>query len=439
MGIRDWGARRSLLLSGLTVLLLIVAAPVSAAERRSGDRVVIGVGEVVNDDLYVAAESVTIDGTVNGDLIAAASQVTINGAVEGDVLAVGQALVINGAVGDDVRMAGNAIQFGPNARVGDDMLGAASSVEQQRNATIGGDAYLAASQALLAGTTRGELQGAFAALALRGTVERDVNLVVGDRNDGYVVVPPTSGIGLAPAAVPAGLTIGDDARIGGKLNYTAAQQGSIASAARIADGVTRTPVATTTATVSNEWLIDLLRRYITLFALGALLLWLTPNWIGRLATTLRTQPLPSLGWGTLGFVGTIALLLIIPFVAILLMVLFGSLTLGGVAAIVFVLATAAWSALLTGFAVVVSYVVQIVVGLLVGRSLLGLFNPQLAEGRWGPLALGLAVYVLLRAVPVLGVLIAFAVTLLGLGAIWQWARARLGTRSAAPLALAPQA
>ncbi len=41
-------------------------------------------------------------------------------------------------------------------------------------------------------------------------------------------------------------------------------------------------------------------------------------------------------------------------VAILLMVLFGSLTVGGLAAIVFVLATAIWSALLTCFAAAVS-------------------------------------------------------------------------------------
>jgi cytoskeletal protein CcmA (bactofilin family) len=438
MRMRGTGARSWLGWGVIMVLLLIVVAPVSAAERRSGDRVVVGAGEVVVDDLYAAADTVTIDGTVKGDLIAAASQIVVNGTIEGDVLAVGQALVINGTVGDDLRAAGTAIQFRPRARIGDDALSAASSIEQQANGTIGGDAYLAASQALLAGMTHGELQGVFAALALRGTIERDVNVAVGARDGGVVIAPWTTGTGIATPAVPAGLTVDHGARIGGTLTYNSPQNATIDPAARIAAGVAYIPTPGDEPPASSMWLVDLLRRYLTLLVIGALLLWLTPSWIGRLSTTVQTQPLPSLGWGTLGFVGAIALLVLIPLVAILLMIVFGSLTLGGLAAIVLVLATAAWSALLTGFAVVVSYVVQVVVGLLVGRWLLGRVNPQWAEGRWGPLALGLAVYVVLRAVPILGVLVALVITLLGLGAIWQWARTRLAMRSAAPLTVAPQ-
>jgi hypothetical protein len=40
---------------------------VGAVNTRSGDRVVIGPNEAVDDDLYVVANEVVVDGTVRGD------------------------------------------------------------------------------------------------------------------------------------------------------------------------------------------------------------------------------------------------------------------------------------------------------------------------------------------------------------------------------------
>ncbi|HEY0607590.1 MAG TPA: polymer-forming cytoskeletal protein [Herpetosiphonaceae bacterium] len=415
------------------VAALLGAAPALAADRRSGERVVIGANEVIPDDLYVAANTIIVDGTIQGDLLAVGANVTINGTVEGDLMAAGQAVVINGTVRDDVRVGGMAIQFGPQAQIGDDVLGGATSIEQQAGSTFGGDAYLGGSQTLLAGTTRGSVEGGFAALELRGTVGRDVNVTVGGGDD-LVVMPWSPGVGIAMPAVRSGLTVDDGAQIGGKLSYTAPQDGQISAAAKVENGITRTPTPTTTALTTNpyHWLIDLLRRYVTLLAVGLLLLWLVPTWIGALGTTVRSRPLATAGWGAVGFLGTIVLLGLIPFVAILLMVVFGWLTLGGLAGITFVLGTAAFSTVLTGFAILVSYLVQVIVGLMVGRWLLGLIDPRWAEGRVGPLALGLALYVVLRAVPMLGILTALIVTLLGVGALWQWLVPRLRRGHPAP-------
>jgi cytoskeletal protein CcmA (bactofilin family) len=418
--------RGFMLVAVALVVALLGAAPAYAADRRSGDRVVIGANEVIPDDLYIAANTIIVDGTIQGDLLAVGASVTINGTVEGDVMAAAQAVVINGGVRDDVRVGGMAIQFGPQAQIGDDVLGGANSIEQQAGSTFGGDAYLGGSQALLAGTTRGSVEGGFAALELRGTVDGDMSVVVGGRDD-VVVMPWSPGIGIAIPAVRSGLTLDDGAKIGGKLSYTAPQDGQINPAAQIENGITRTPTTATTApTIAPyQWLLDLVRRYVTLLAIGLLLLWLVPSWIGALGTTVRSRPLATAGWGAVGFFGTIVLLGLIPVVAILLMVLFGWLTLGGLAGITFVLGTAAFSTVLTGFALLVSYLVQIIVGLMVGRWLLGLIDPRWAEGRIAPLALGLALYVVLRAIPGLGIFTALLVTLLGVGALWQWLAPRL--------------
>jgi len=59
---------------GLAVVLIVIlsmvlsAVSVLAFDARSGMTVTVASGEVVDDDLYVAAETITIDGTVDGDL-----------------------------------------------------------------------------------------------------------------------------------------------------------------------------------------------------------------------------------------------------------------------------------------------------------------------------------------------------------------------------------
>ena len=55
----------------VTLLTIFTVVPVLAFDTRSGATVTIPSGEVVNDDLYVAAETITISGTINGDLWAA--------------------------------------------------------------------------------------------------------------------------------------------------------------------------------------------------------------------------------------------------------------------------------------------------------------------------------------------------------------------------------
>ena len=106
-----------LIFSGLAVTLVAVlltffiSAPVLAADLRSADTVTVAAGEVVDDDLYVAGNTVVIDGVVNGDLWAFGSIITINGEVKGSIVAAGQTVSINGNVGHAVRLAGETLNY----------------------------------------------------------------------------------------------------------------------------------------------------------------------------------------------------------------------------------------------------------------------------------------------------------------------------------------
>src|SRR5215204_2942802 len=62
---RNDNAARLLVVAGLALLVSLIAASTAwAVETRSGDSVVIGPDEVVDDDLYVTANNVVIDGTI---------------------------------------------------------------------------------------------------------------------------------------------------------------------------------------------------------------------------------------------------------------------------------------------------------------------------------------------------------------------------------------
>lgn len=78
--------RRVGLMIALSLCIMLAGAiPISAAERRSGDGITINSEEIINDDLYVSGNTITINGTIKGDVLALGNTITINGVVEGDV------------------------------------------------------------------------------------------------------------------------------------------------------------------------------------------------------------------------------------------------------------------------------------------------------------------------------------------------------------------
>jgi cytoskeletal protein CcmA (bactofilin family) len=126
-----------MVLAGLLLVALFAVPTVRAFEGRGGDVVIIAAGDVIEDDLYVAAGEFTLDGTVKGDLVVVGSTVTINGTVEGDLTAAGQSVIVNGSVEDDARIAGFALTV--QGDVSDDVIAAGFSLEGREGSSVGGD------------------------------------------------------------------------------------------------------------------------------------------------------------------------------------------------------------------------------------------------------------------------------------------------------------
>jgi cytoskeletal protein CcmA (bactofilin family) len=427
------------LLSLVVLVLLVGLVAVSTAhamETRSGDRVEIGADEVVEDDLYVTANEVVVDGTIRGDLIAFGSTISVGGTVEGDLIAAGQSVEVGGQVDDDVRIAGQALLLDEGARVDDDLLAASLSLENDPDSVVGGTLMYAGYQALLQGTVTEDVNAVVNGLELGGEVGGNVDAEV-DGEDGG----PPAGVFAPQADIPtveAGLTLTDSATVGGNLTYESSTEAQIDPQARIEGEVTRSERPADeeeeeTYTFADA-VFDNLRSFVALLLVGLLLIWVAPNWVRRRAGTVLDRPLASLGWGVLSLVAFVILGLIILFVTLVLAIIFGLLSLGGLVAPIVVLGLLAEVILVLVFWISTNYLAQIIVSFLAGVLLVEAVRPGRGSGRVLPLVVGLILYVILRAIPVLGPIVGLAVVLLGLGTLfhWIWTKLRSGRATLPP-------
>jgi cytoskeletal protein CcmA (bactofilin family) len=167
---------RGAMVATLGLLLLIVSAtPGFAMDRRiAGDNknVTLQANETVDDNLFAAGDTVTIDGTVNGDLIAFARSVTIHGTVKGNVITAASNIEVTGNVEGSIVAAGQNIQI--DGKVGRNSVGFGQSFIIGKDATIGADAAGFGNPIHMNGTV-GHSFYAFGMTDIAGSVGRNVS------------------------------------------------------------------------------------------------------------------------------------------------------------------------------------------------------------------------------------------------------------------------
>jgi hypothetical protein len=370
--------------------------------------------------------------------------VTINGTVEGDLIAAGQSVIVNGSVDDDARIAGFALTV--QGDVGDDVIGAGFSLEGQEGSSIAGDVMYAGYQALLAGDIGGDLDAAGGAMRIAGAIKGDANVDVGGTDVGEEVPPFYTFVPNLPAvpSVPGGLTLDTGAKIEGDLSYTANAEAVLPGDAVAGDvdfnryvptetGVERRPTPSVAAT-AGRWFLRQFRRLVTLLLIGALMMWVVPDWTQKLAKTVETRTLPSLGWGVVAVAAFGVLMVLLIITTVVLTVFFGVVTLGGLAGRFATLGGIVTTATGFSFGLLWRYVTSIVIAVLLGQLIFRAFKSAAEQNRWWPMVLGVVILVIITAVPVLGWLARLGIVLFGLGAIWIWGRELLTSRRRDPAA-----
>jgi hypothetical protein len=223
--------------------------------------------------------------------------------------------------------------------------------------------------------------------------------------------------------IPSGLTLTETAQIGGKLTYRSAADAKIDPGATIAGRVTREdlPAAANQSPNVAYGIFWQLQRLLALGLVGWLLLRLTPGWTQTLSANVQSRPLPSLGWGIV----TVAVVLIVPIVVFALsipLLMIAGLFLPSLALPIFGIELLALFTLLIGFVIVASFVPPIVLSFLGGQWLISKLRPNRSVENWRILFMGLIVFVLLTAIPVVGNVFNTIASFLGLGALWLWWR-----------------
>ncbi len=412
--------RRLALGVALAVLLFMGLAivPARAVEFRNGDLVVIEAGEVIDDDLFIAAQRVVVNGTVNGDLWISTSDAQVDGTVDGSVFFAGRALRLGGNVTGSVYSAGATVTMGPAARVARNVYFAGFALRVEAGAVVGRDVLAAGNQALVEGDVTRNLGFAGSALEISGSIGGDVQASVAAPG-ATTTMPPFSPPG-APAPAAPGIRVAPTARIGGRLTYRSPVEQAQSIQSQPAGGVTfvREAHEAPQQLTGVDWVLAWLRLYGSLVALGALALYGLGAPLRRLAEKAAVVPLLSVGWGILIILAGFGSAFLAAILILIVTGLLSAATFGGLAATVFFGAGTGWAFGFTIFLLAVIWGSRIVVSYLLGWLVL-----ERLAGRRNVLPIfllvaGVGIYSLAQSIPFFGGVVSAVATVLGFGAIY---------------------
>ncbi len=407
-------SKQWLVLALMAVLAVAFSGAALGAELAGDEIYRLAEGEVVDDDLYVGASEIYIDGTVKGDLIAGAQYIEIGptGMIEGDLWAAGTSIVVKGTVLDDLRAAGAGVEL--SGLVGDDAFlsgaggqfvlpfqtGAPSIATGLRiSGEIGGDAFVAAGGADISGVIGGDFSGGMGILDLTGVIGGDADINAAEFN------------------------VSDAARIGGVLTYVATEQ--LEFPAGVARDISFAPPAAEIASRSVVgaivgWILRTVAIGIGVAIVGWLLMRFRPNTLIRPAAAIRAKPVET---GLFGLIAAV-LLIFIPIASIVLVAFTWTFwgAFPGIVMFVFLVASSAlvWflSPLLTGFWL----------GEVIGERLGGARAPLLL------LLMGALLIVVLGRIPFLGWVVYLLSFVLALGGLLRGGTGAADTRPAESVA-----
>jgi len=250
-----------------------------------------------------------------------------------------------------------------------------------------------------------------------------------------------------PSPLQPGLRVGSAAQLRGKITYTSRAEQTGAFAVQPQGGVVfhleepaKQPEMRPTVHVDFgawlwRWFIGRVREFLTLAVLGALVLWKLPAALKFVAESARAKPLPSLEWGLVAILVASVGAIVVGLAILALALLLALVTLGGLAGPVLGIGMSALGLASGLCSLLVTYGSKLAVAYWLGMLIVKRLLPANAGDKRLELALGLVLYLLVRAVPVVGGLFGALVTLVGVGAMWL---AYQGRREAA-LTPAPRA
>ena len=349
----------------------------SAMTVKSGQNIIVS--ETIKGNFFAAGNLIMIEGTINGDVFVAGSSITIKGTVNGDVFAAGSSVEVLGTIKGNLRAVGSDIRV--LGKVDRNILAAAANLIVDQGAVVGGNITCAGSTLLLQGSVGSEVNAAAQNITIDSSIGGDVNLRLDTKNK------------------KGQLSVLDNAKISGNLNYKALSQAEIKPGAKISGKINYTPLSVPknqqkvkTAFQRFGWFV---RGFglLSLFLAGLVLIYLLPKTTERIYQMMKGKGWSDLGIGLIGFI-------VVPVAGVLLLFT--------VIAIPLVLMS--WALFMIAL-----YFSKAMVAIAVGKWLAERFNWKLHSILH--LLLGLVIVFLVSLVPFVGALVIWLAVLWAFGAL----------------------
>jgi cytoskeletal protein CcmA (bactofilin family) len=386
--------RRIRLLTILSLAILSLFAIAGSAQAQglvAGETV--SEGTVIRNDAFLTGDNVVIDGLVDGDVLAVGRRVTVNGEVTGSLVTAAELVNVNGKVGGSVYSAAATMEANESAIVDRSLYFIGAQLNTDPASSIERDLGAAALGAQLAGSVGRDVRATVGPLAL---LERIFDLF--NIETGFQILPSSA---LAPESQERAVAV----------KSSAAPRWSVLASPARAQADTTDEAQTT-----GEWFLVRLRQLVQFLIVGGLVSWLFPVSFNRWSDRLRRRPVASGLYGFVGFVTGFAGATLIAILVLVIGVGLAILTLRGLAIATWGLGFSATALLFAIFMMFVLFISKVIVSYTAGLLILERLLPRAANHKFWPMLLGLIIYVLLRAIPYLGLALGFLVTIFGLGA-----------------------
>jgi cytoskeletal protein CcmA (bactofilin family) len=350
-----------------TVIALFAAQGVQAVEFVQAGQFISGEPEVLREELWISADTVTISGEAQEDLFLAGSSLDLRGTFLGDVWGAGNSAIAAGVFSDNVRLAARLVQV--SGAVRGSLTAAGNTVKIEPSAAIAKDMLCLGENVISEGSVAGNVRIMAQKATIGGKIAGDVSIAAQD----IVVLPDTV--------------------IGGDLIYTAPKELVLSPSVQLGGELVRKFEVAPPRQVFKPLGAHFLFGTAALLA-GMVFCGIFPRYTAGAFNALRTVP------GVCMLTGAAALFLI-PMTAFLLLFTFIGLPL---------------SILLILAYLILLYLSKIAVGLWLGALILRRTEiPR--RGLFGTLALGLLIVYALTAVDAASLPVHIVIAILGLGAL----------------------
>lgn len=367
--------KKFLFLTIFLSLILVLPLATKASYNPKQQQVYIPASENREGNVYLAGQSIVIDGDINGDLIAIGQSIEVNGQIGGDLIAAAQSLNINGEIKGNIRALGENINLNGTTEKNITLLGA--NINFNETANTGWDFLFLASNTNIKGSIAGELRGIAEIININGKIGKNVNITLNDRANGS-------------------LNIYSDAIINGNLNYTAKNDANISTKEAVGGKITKSSPKKSQSQETANWLWRKLYYLFSALIIGLIIVSIFRKKIKNLDNQLPDKIKKSIGPGLL-------ILLVTPLASLFIAATFIGLPL---ALIIFF------------FWLIALYLAKILVAIVFGLWLSKKFFEKYKDNVIFIMTIGVTAAWIVFSLPYIGNLLAIMATILGLGFIY---------------------